>query len=770
MSAALSRLTAVTASAAVLGAPALAGPIQALPASLPDTAPPLLLALFINGEDRDQLIEVEQVSGSCDRAEAGPLIEAGLYAGAGTAICLQALAGVAVDIDPVSARLDLYSDRLPARRHTPKPHPAAFARPITGLTADYGLSLQHFDTGDAMSLSAFGDLAAKLHTPHGRLQNDLVFISADDRTRVERFRTVYQYDFIDSLTQLSIGDSFTRAPVWGRVSSFAGLQVGTDLSMDPDQSYLPFHTLKTLLRERSDVDIRVNGIVRERTSIDPGLSAFDLRPEAGLNEIEVTIRDANGLTRVEDYSFFSSPRALAAGVTDYSVSVGVPRRLNSARAAYEDEVLANAFLRRGLTDTITSEAFLEMGPGSVMGGGGAQFIAGPLGTIDLSGALSHSSDNRSGQMLSARLDRTTAKTSFDLQARLASDDFTDSLTARGVAFPDVSIRASIGQFTDAGTFRATYTEESDAQLTDRRFASVSWTRAFARNRYSAFASAYHDIEREESGLSLGLRATFGDYSARTAATRTLSHDLLSLQVSRAHQGEFGTQWSMQASQGDSVETVQASLITSTAPMDVFLNAGRFGDAAQLSAGIRGGVVLTGSDARFARQTGTSAALVRTGSLAGTPIYQSNRKVGTTGDDGSALVANLRAFETNTLTINPDELPLDQVARLYRADFIPRRGLVEVAFKIEQRQALAFTVYTPDGNPLETGSLVRLTGSQDACLVGFDGRVYCDSADDDDMVEIDWQGQIWTRRVGPLRRAGEIHLLHNPGVEMAGVRP
>ena len=188
---------------------------------------------------------------------------------------------------------------------------------------------------------------------------------------MRRIQTVYERDFPETLTRLSLGDTFTRAPGWGRIGAIAGIQYGTDFSMDPDDSWRPYRTFQALLRQQSEVDVRVNGALRHKQSVDPGFNDFQITPEAGLNEVEVTIREAGGLSRIEDYSFFASPESLASGVTDYSISLGAPRRFRGTSSEYDGSLLASGLVRRGVSDAFTAEAYSELGDGAgLLGGGG----------------------------------------------------------------------------------------------------------------------------------------------------------------------------------------------------------------------------------------------------------------------------------------------------------------------------------------------------------------------------------------------------------------
>jgi outer membrane usher protein len=744
-------------------APAVgAAPISAIPDGLS-----LLVEARINGQPVSGLVGVDILSQDCTQIEAAPLKNAGILQGEEDRVCLQSVAGLEFVLDEGAARLDIYAARAPPRRRVTFEQ-RTYAKPLTGLVGGYGLSAQRVDDGTDAGFTAFGDMSLTLHTPHGRLQNDVVAIRADGEGRLRRIQTVYERDFPETLTRLSLGDTFTRAPGWGRIGALAGIQYGTDFSMDPDDSWRPYRTFQALLRQQSEVDVRVNGVLRQKQSVDPGFNDFQIAPEAGLNEVEVTIREAGGLSRIEDYSFFASPESLASGVTDYSVSVGVPRRFRGASSEYDDTLLASGLVRRGLSDAITAEAYSELGDGAGLLGGGGQVIAEQIGVLSLSAGMSRNEAGETGRVVSAGFERNTRRGSLQVRARFADPDYADAASARGAAFPDRSIRASGGVYTKAGSFRAAYVDEADKVLRDRRFLSVEWEKPFRGDRFSLSASAFQDFARDETGLAVTLRASFGAYNAgggyQTAGGRGAS----SVQLGRARQPGERTQWAVRAAEGDAGTLYQGDLVADLGTADILLNGGVFGETSQLMAGARGGFVWMPGRVSMQRQTTGASALVRMPELEGVPIYKDNRVVATIGENGLALIPDIRPYEINTLRLRPEDIPLDFQVGDFTTQFIPRRGLSEVVFDVRRQTALAFTIETPGGAPLPSGSRAELLGSGLACLTGLEGRVYCSVAEDSDTLAVTTPAGRFVAPVSEVRASGKMLLRPETRLKLAGI--
>lgn len=750
------------AAAEAMAAPALTAPGPAMPEPLS-----LLVEARINGSPVDGLVGLEVVSDACTKIDTRPLRNAGLYSEEAYSVCLQALEGVEFDLDPAAARLEIYAARAPPPSRVVFP-PQQYAKPLSGLMGGYGVSTQLVDDGTQARFNGFGDLSLTLHTPHGRLQNDMVAVHDGDEGQIRRLQTVYERDFPASMTRLSIGDSFTRAPRWGRIRAIAGVQYGTDLSMDPHDSWRPYRTFQALLREQSQVDVRVNGALRQKRSVEPGYSHFDVAPETGLNEVEVIIQEAGGLSRVEDYSFFAAPDALAAGVTDYSVSAGVPRRFSGLTSEYEDELVGNALIRHGLTDGLTAEAYSELGRGGGLVGGGGQLSAGRLGVLSLSAGFSQYQAGRTGHVVSAGFERNTRRGSFQLQARIADPDYADAASGIGADFPDRSIRASGGVYTPAGSLRAAYVEETDRVLSDRRFLSIGWEKPFRRDRFSLSASAYQDFERDEAGFAIALRMSFGPYSGGAGYQSAGRQEVSSVQVSRARMPGERAQWALWAAESRAGAAYQGDLAADLGGADLVLNGGVFGKTSQLLAGLRGGFAVTPGGAALQRQTTGASAVVRIPGLKGLPIYKDNRIVAVTGKDGTALIPDVRPYEANTLSLRPEDVPLAYQVRDFNARFVPRRGVSEVTFDVRDQQALAFTVLNGSGEFLPAGSRVELLRSGLLCPVGLEGRVYCLVAEAGDTVVVTTPEGRFAQPVQEVRKSGEMRLRPDSRIRMAGI--
>jgi outer membrane usher protein len=197
-----------------------------------------------------------------------------------------------------------------------------------------------------------------------RQQTRLVF---DDRARILRW---------------TLGDLETGGRGLQAAPHAAGLSLMRSYgALAPEVVTRPTGRQSFSIERSSAVEIEVNGRIVRRLFLDPG--AYDLRdfPFArGGNDIVVIIRDDTGQTQTLRFSAFSDQSQLARGLDEFAAFVGVaaPRRRDGPD--YGQDWLASGYYRRGLTDTLTLGANLQLDAHASMGG--VELLAAtPLGVL-----------------------------------------------------------------------------------------------------------------------------------------------------------------------------------------------------------------------------------------------------------------------------------------------------------------------------------------------------------------------------------------------------
>jgi outer membrane usher protein len=107
-----------------------------------------------------------------------------------------------------------------------------------------------------------------------------------------------------------------------------------------------------------------------------------------------------------------------------------------------------------------------------------------------------------------------------------------------------------------------------------------------------------------------------------------------------------------------------------------------------------------------------------------------------------LLDSLRAYERNSVSIDPKELPLDASLATPAMTITPayRSGPV-VRFPVARASAATLKLVLPDGTPVPAGALV--TTSSEQVPVALEGLVYLTSAQGQQTARAEWQGQRCT---------------------------
>jgi outer membrane usher protein len=137
----------------------------------------------------------------------------------------------------------------------------------------------------------------------------------------------------------------------------------------------------------------------------------------------------------------------------------------------------------------------------------------------------------------------------------------------------------------------------------------------------------------------------------------------------------------------------------------------------------GGVVSLGSGVYFSRGIAESFAIVQVGQTADVPVYLESQLVAHTSTDGSVLVNNLRAYQSNRVSIDPLSVPLDYSMGATSQIVQPRLlGGVQLDFAVKRVIGMTLTLQQ-GGTPLAPWTPVQVPGLTQSFVVGRRGEVF-----------------------------------------------
>ena len=113
--------------------------------------------------------------------------------------------------------------------------------------------------------------------------------------RWRRLETTFTRDFPNDNRTLRLGDTSTRAGMWGRNAYFGGLQFGSNFALTPGFIRQPLPVLTGLSAAPSTVELYVNDVLRQVSSVPTGPFALDNFPVmTGGGETRLVVRDTAG--------------------------------------------------------------------------------------------------------------------------------------------------------------------------------------------------------------------------------------------------------------------------------------------------------------------------------------------------------------------------------------------------------------------------------------------------------------------------------------------
>lgn len=742
----------------------------------------LLLDVSINGRPLANVVLVQRMPDGALLLPSGAWLEARLAPPSqvlamsdGTpAHAITALPGASYTIDTKALSLAI---SVPAaafaqsRLDSSAPPPLALERRQPGAALNYDLSL---DGGSGVPVTGSALLEARAFGRFGNLVSSGLVHGGGNRHGAERLDTFWRYDLPGRLESVVIGDTVGTGGGWSRPVRFGGLRWGRDFSMRPGFVTVPQLTMSGEAALPSTVDVLVNNARRISQPVPPGPFELSGVPVVtGAGEISMVVRDLLGHEILVRQSYYSSPRLLARGLTDFSLETGRLRYGYGQDSRYGGSFAA-ATWRAGLTQELTGEVRAEAEADRRAFGIEVAGLLGAWGVARV--ALAGSSDtllgaDERGHLVQLGIERSSSGGGGALQYEHASAGFApfgEPATAAAVAGRARSrLLASVGAplwgWLSGGVSYVRQTRW-DGDRVELASLSLSMPVGRGASMNVAFNKRLDDDRAWRGAINLSLPLADGLHASSRIDGGTEGQAAAMLRVSRAPPAGPGLGWSVDASTQESQRARGALQYNSSyGEWMADVAAGASGNiAARL--GARGSLGLLAGLPFASRPIGLgSFAVVEVEGMAGVPVKRSNQVVAETNGRGLAFVPGLLPWQANQLEIDPVSLPLDaSIANVVQmvTPYAGNGSFVKFAVR-RSRQAL-LVVQQSDGRPVPVGATARLLPDGPEFMAGLRGEIWLtDLAAGIQQVEIRWpgggcrldlpvpSGELTPERIGPL---------------------
>lgn len=647
-------------------------------------------------------------------------------------VALARLPGVSAAYDAAAQQV-----RLTAEPHALLPHVVKAGAPriiAPEAAADAGAVLNYtlYAAGGRSDRWRFegvsGLLEGRVFGAFGMISGTVLGRSSGPGRRWRRLETMWSWSDPEGPTTYAAGDVVTGALAWTRPVRLGGVQVRRNFGLRPDLVTHPTADLRGSADVPSTVEVYVDGARRLSAEVPAGpFEVSDLPLTTGAGTARVVVRDALGREVVSEAPFYASSNMLAEGLFDLSAEIGVARRdFGGETDSYDTRLFASGSLRYGVSDALTLEAHGEGGGGLVMGGGGFVARLGSLGALSLAAAASRYA-GETGTRLQASIEMAVGDARVFALTQRSSDDFADiaSVSAlEGNAAPPRAldqIALSLPEPWEGAALTLSYTRLARAGEAEAQIASASFSQDLP-GAALVFVSGFANVGDDGYGLFAGVSVPL---NAETSLGANVSVDArrasAAAEIIRAERGEpGGFGWRVQV--GEDVQAARASYRADFSRLEASVWHGA--DGMHATAQAEGALVLTGGGLFVSPRIDDAFAVVDTG-VPGVGVSLENRPVGKTDSSGLLLVPGLRAYETNRLTIDPDDLPPGADVATLARDAAPRdRAGAYVDFAVSANPAAALvTLVTPGGGYVAPGSAAVLAATGQRFAVGYDGQTY-----------------------------------------------
>lgn len=580
-------------------------------------------------------------------------------------------------------------------------------------------------------LRAFNTLGVLSSTQISRYTGKSNNVSQNNGT--VRLDTSWRTSFPRQAIALNVGDMLTSSVNWSRPTRIAGLQIGTDYSLQPYTQTTPLPSFFGSATLPSSVELYMNGVKYYNGEVPAGNFELNTLPNInGSGEAQVTMTDALGKTTVQSFSFYNDQSLLRQGLSEWSAEVGFVRNNYGYESFdYASTPAFSGTWRHGFSNSLTVGGHAEATESLINAGFSNDWIPGRnSGTI--STALAASTDaGKNGFLYSVGYRWSNSRFNFSTTTIATARDYHDVATRYGGAPPSLNQSTVIGYNTESyGSFSIGYLQYRSPGQPTQRYTNANWYQSVSNRVYLTAGLNQNVDHSRDRNLYLVLNVSFDNNINTSATVQRSNNDQMSysLNASKTQPSEGGLGWNMVLNQQDAQQSGQGELGYLGRYCKVYGGYSNISGNQSGYAGADGALVLMGGGL-FASQTiNNGFAVVSTDGVPDVPVLLQNNPIGTSNDSGLLLVTPLNSYQKNEISINPMDLPANMRIDPVNAVAIPAdRSGAMVNFTVKTVRSALIVLKDVKGEVIPEGSSVTLNNVRgQSAVVGFDGMVYFDT--------------------------------------------
>jgi outer membrane usher protein len=559
-----------------------------------------------------------------------------------------------------------------------------------------------------------------------------------------RLETTFTRDLPAHNQTLRLGDTSTRPGMWGRSVYFAGAQWGSNFGLTPGFISQPLPILSGVSAAPSTVELYVNDVLRQVSTVPTGPFAIDNFPAlTGGGDARLVVRDLLGRETVISQPFFTSSQLLAKGLNDWSVEAGRLRLDLGTASAHYGQRFGSGIWRRGFSNALTLEGRTEATGDSQNIGMGA--VTGLPWAILGKGALVASRHKTlgSGHQWLVGLERQSLRSGAYLQVQGASIN-SRQLGQDVAALPTkLQVAGNYSYTTDKlGTFGFGFASVSRYQA-DRVFTVSANYSVRIGQRASMTVTASRAVAGA-SGNSIGVNLVIPLEKNRvvtaSATARSGQQDFY-VTASQGPQQDSALGWRTLAGRQQGQAHAEGGLYYTGRYGGLTGDVSTSSSQTALRLGATGGMVFAERHLFVTRRLDDSFAIAEVAGHANVGVGLGSNVLTHTDSAGIALVPRMSAYQSNSIRIDPTELPISAEIDSIEQTVVPAwRSGVKVVFPVRSGRGALIKILFDDGEPAPAGAVVGIESDKQEFYVARRGEAFVTGLQPENRLTLHWNNQ------------------------------
>jgi outer membrane usher protein len=655
---------------------------------------------------------------------------------------LEASRGVVYKLNRSKATLDITA---PAAAFESTALSLAQQRSLPTAPAPPGVYLTYDVSADRAegSSTAYGALLEAVgFGAYGALVADMAIRSDGETQSLIRTDTYWRTDLPGRMDTLVVGDTVSSGGAWSRPVRYGGLLYARDFTLAPGYITYPTPSITGSAALPSTVDVLVNN--RRATSSAVQSGPFDLTElpiVTGAGQLQLIVRDMLGRETVINQGYYLAPQLLRPGLSAFSFEAGSFRERYGIDSNDYGAAFGAGTYRRGITDALTAEAGTEVQRGRAAAGTGVTALFDDFVVVGVAAGYSVS-DGERGAHYDATLQRVTPQ--FGLS--LAVDHFEAGYSQFGATAaeprPKDQLVAGSGFPLSRGMMGGvSFTHQTTWEGDRFSLVGTNLGLALTHNAYLSMSASRELNAGKSWGCALNVivpldpRRTLAGGSVRDPA----GHVINTIQATQSV--PTGPGWGWRGAASDSAtQSFQAGATYNSTYGQLTAEGNQGAGANAIRLGASGSIGWMEGFAFASRRIDQGAfAIVKVGDIPDIPVSLSNQVAAITNTKGMALVPGLLPYQSNQLTLNPDQLPFDVEIHGVREMVVPyARSGAFVNFPVKRSRNALVVLQQLGGSPVPAGAHVVVTPGDQEFIVAQRGEVYLMDLAADNRIAVRWK--------------------------------